>query len=84
MVKNNYVLQKMADLLDCEVYRPRITETTALGAAYMAGLHIGVFESLESLSSKWQLERTFSPEKNEQWREQQYKGWEKAIERTRS
>ena len=84
MVKNNYVLQKMADLLDCEVYRPRITETTALGAAYMAGLHIGVFESLESLSSKWQLERAFSPEKNEQWREQQYKGWEKAIERTRS
>lgn len=84
MVKNNYVLQKMADLLDCEVHRPHIAETTALGAAYVAGLQIGIFDSLESLNSRWQLDRSFSPLKDQQWRDQQYSGWQKAIARTRS
>jgi len=84
MVRNNYLLQKMSDLLDCEVHRPVITETTALGAAYMAGLQLGIFESLDSLSAKWQLDQTFSSQKDDPWRELQYCGWKKAIERTRS
>lgn len=84
MVRNNYLLQKMSDLLDCEVHRPVITETTALGAAYMAGLQLGIFESLDSLSAKWQLDQTFSSQKDDPWRELQYCGWKKAIKRTRS
>jgi glycerol kinase len=83
MANNNYLLQKLADILDCTVHRPVITETTALGAAYMAGLHIGLFESLEAISEKWQLDQTFTPAKDEAWRERQYRGWLDAIGRTR-
>lgn len=83
MARNDYVLQKLADLLNCEVHRPKITETTALGAAYVAGLQAGLFTSLEEIGSKWQLEQAFSPAKDEQWRERQYAGWLDAIRRTR-
>jgi glycerol kinase len=84
MVKNNYVLQKLADVLDAEVHRPEIIETTALGAAYMAGLQQGLFSSLEEISEKWQLQQAFKPAKDESWREQQYQGWQEAVARTRS
>ncbi|MDA1372415.1 MAG: glycerol kinase GlpK [Proteobacteria bacterium] len=83
MARNDYVLQKLADLLNCEVHRPRITETTALGAAYVAGLQAGLFASLEEIAGKWQLEQAFSPAKDEQWRERQYAGWLDAVSRTR-
>ena len=84
MAKNNYLLQKLADLLDCEVHRPVVAETTALGAAYIAGLQAGLFSSLEEIADKWQLDRSFNPQQSEQWRETQYRGWLDAIERTRS
>ena len=84
MVKNNYVLQKLADVLDAEVHRPEIIETTALGAAYMAGLQLGLFNSLEEISEKWQLQQAFKPAKDASWREQQYQGWQDAVARTRS
>ena len=84
MVKNNYVLQKLADVLDAEVHRPAITETTALGAAYMAGLHQGVFGSLDAIAAKWQLERAFTPQSNADWRSRQYAGWQDAVARIRS
>jgi glycerol kinase len=84
MVKNNYVLQKLADVLDAEVHRPEIIETTALGAAYMAGLQLGLFSSLEEISEKWQLQQAFKPAKDASWREQQYQGWQNAVARTRS
>ena len=84
MVKNNYVLQKLADVLDAEVHRPEIIETTALGAAYMAGLQLGLFSSLEEISEKWKLQQAFKPAKDASWREQQYQGWQDAVARTRS
>lgn len=84
MVENNYLLQKLADLLGAEVHRPVITETTALGAAYMAGLQKGLFNSLSEIGEKWQLDRAFSPVKDEAWRETRYKGWIDAVSRTRS
>ena len=84
MVKNNYVLQKLADVLDAEVHRPAITETTALGAAYMAGLHQGVFDSLDAIAAKWQLEHAFTPQSNADWRSRQYAGWQDAVARIRS
>lgn len=83
MVKNNYVLQKLADILNVEVHRPVITETTALGAAYMAGLKQGVFASLDEIASKWQLESNFIPGKSEEWRQERYAGWQDAVARTR-
>lgn len=84
MVKNNYVLQKLADVLGAEVHRPEIIETTALGAAYMAGLQQGLFNSLEEISEKWRLQQAFTPEKDASWRDQQYQGWQDAVARTRS
>jgi len=82
MANNNYLLQKLADVLNCEVHRPIITETTALGAAYVAGLHVGLFESLETISNKWQLERAYVPVKDDTWRDRQYNGWLDAVNRT--
>ena len=84
MANNNFVLQKLADLLDCEVHRPRVAETTALGAAYVAGLQAGLFSSLEEIAAQWQLDRSFQPQMGEQWRESQYRGWLDAVDRTRS
>ncbi|MCH7670963.1 MAG: glycerol kinase GlpK [Proteobacteria bacterium] len=84
MASNNYMLQKLADLLNCEVHRPVVAETTALGAAYVAGLQAGLFHSLEEIAGKWQLDRSFQPQMNEQWRESQYRGWLDAVDRTRS
>ncbi|MCG8412719.1 MAG: glycerol kinase GlpK [Pseudomonadales bacterium] len=83
MVRNNYVLQKLSDLLNVDVHRPVITETTALGAAYMAGLQQGIFSSLDEIADKWQLDRAFSPEKDDSWRTTQYDGWLDAVSRTR-
>lgn len=84
MANNNYVTQMLADLLDCEVQRPIITETTALGAAYIAGLQAGVFSSIDEITKKWQLDQAFKPAKDDAWRTAQYKGWKKAVERTKS
>ena len=84
MVKNNYLLQKLADVLDAEVHRPAITETTALGAAYMAGLHQGVFDSLDAIAAKWRLDRAFTPQSDEDWRSRQYAGWQDGVARIRS
>lgn len=83
MANNNYLMQKLADLLKLEVHRPLLTETTALGAAYVAGLQAGIFSSLESISEKWQLDRCFKTVKDDNWRETQYRGWLDAVSRTR-
>ena len=84
MANNNYVTQMLANLLDCEVQRPIITETTALGAAYIAGLQAGVFSSIDEITKKWQLDQAFKPAKDDTWRTAQYKGWKEAVERTKS
>jgi glycerol kinase len=84
MANNDYVLQKLSDLLNCKLHRPLLTETTALGAAYVAGLQEGLFSSLEEIAERWQLDRSFQPQQSEQWRDTQYRGWLAAIARTRS
>ncbi len=84
MVKNDFLVQRLADLLNCEVHRPTVAETTALGAAYVAGLQAGVFASLENITTHWQLQKNFVPEKQESWRETCYQGWLEAVRRTRS
>lgn len=84
MAANNFVVQKLADLLGCQVDRPRITETTALGAAYLAGLQSGIYSSLQDITELWQLERSFSPTRDKLWRDNQYARWLDAVSRTRS
>lgn len=79
---NNFLMQFQSDILGVNVERPSIIETTALGAAYLAGLAVG-FWSMEEISKKWQLERDFQPAMPEEKREKLYKGWQKAVERTK-
>jgi glycerol kinase len=84
MAANNFVMQRLADLLNCPVDRPQVTETTALGAACLAGLQCGLYTSTDEISQLWQLDRTFDPGQTEQWRQQQYQRWHDAVSRTRS
>jgi glycerol kinase len=83
MVSNDYMCQKLADILNVAVHRPVITETTALGAAYMAGLQQGLFSSLDEIARKWQLDKEYKPSQSEAWREKRYRGWQDAVARTR-
>ncbi|KAA3635776.1 MAG: glycerol kinase [Bacteroidetes bacterium] len=78
---NDLLMQFQADILDTEVERPKVVETTALGAAYLAGLSVN-YLSLEEIQKNWQLDRSFLPGKDDNWRDEKYRGWQKAIERT--
>ncbi len=78
---NNLLMQFQSDILGANVERPNIIETTALGAAYLAGLAVG-FWKLEEISQSWQLETTFSPTMSDENRDQLYSGWQKAVKRT--
>ena len=84
MVVNDWVVQQLADILRIPVDRPSITETTALGAAYLAGLQTGVFDSLQTLSKRWQLERRFETLMPESNSEALYQGWLEAVRRVRT
>ncbi len=84
MVKNNWLSQTLADILNVPVQRPMQTETTALGAAYLAGLQCGIYASLDDLTSNWQQEKAFSPTMQNEDREQAIAGWANAVKRTRS
>jgi len=79
MVVNNWLMQFLADLLEVEVQRPNCIETTALGAAYLAGLQAGVFESFEDISHRWQIDATFNPQMAKHQRQSLYEGWVKAV-----
>jgi glycerol kinase len=84
MAANNFVMQRLADLLACPVDRPQITETTALGVACLAGLECGLYASTDEISQLWLLDRSFTPSQPEQWRQQQYRRWQDAVHRTLS
>jgi len=76
---NNLLMQFQSNLLNCKVVRPVVTETTALGAAYLAGLAVGYWENMEAIQQQWQMERIFSPRMNEEKRNEVSYGWKKAI-----
>ena len=80
--RNNLLMQFQANLLGINVVRPKITETTALGAAYLAGLAVGFWENIDELRKQWQVERTFEPVKDSPEIEEAKKGWAEAIQRT--
>lgn len=81
MVANNWLMQFLADCLDIEVQRPQCIETSALGAAYLAGLQVGVYQSLDEISKLWEMRAAFKPSMQADKREQLYQGWKKAVER---
>jgi len=78
-VKNNLLMQMQADILGTPVVRPVVSETTALGAAYAAGLATGLWKSIEELREHWKADRHFDPIWSDETREISCKGWEKAI-----
>ncbi|MBS3682091.1 glycerol kinase GlpK [Ornithinibacillus massiliensis] len=81
-VKNDFLMQFQSDILNVPVERPFIKETTALGAAYLAGLAVGFWESKEEIASQWNYDIVFEPQMEESKRENLYKGWKKAVQAT--
>ena len=80
---NDALLSFQADILDVPVERPAVTETTALGAAYLAGLAVGFWEGLDEIEANWALDRRFEPSMAPDRRERMLRGWHRAVERTR-
>ncbi|MBS4538660.1 glycerol kinase GlpK [Clostridium sp. D2Q-11] len=81
-VANNFLMQFQSDILGVPVERPEITETTALGAAYLAGLAVGFWKNKNEIAEKWKVDKTFTANMNDDNREKYYKGWKKAIKRS--
>jgi glycerol kinase len=79
---NDLLMQFQSNILDTKVLRPIITETTALGAAYLAGLATGYWDNIETIQQQWQIEKTFEPSMKEEKRNELTKGWEKAVAAT--
>ncbi len=84
MVVNDWVVQRLADMLQTTVDRPQVVETTALGAAYLAGLQAGVYGSLDEIARMWACEKAFEPNMPASRANERYSGWKKAVERVRS
>lgn len=78
-VKNDFLMQFQSDILDVPVERPEVNETTALGAAYLAGLAVGFWKSLDDISNNWNLDKRFDMNMEEAQREELYAGWKKAV-----
>ena len=81
-VKNNFLMQFQSDILGKIVERPEVNETTALGAAYLAGLAVGFWKDKEEISRNWNIDKTFSADMTEETRQKLYEGWTKAIKAT--
>jgi len=82
-VVNNLLMQFQADILGVPVQRPRVAETTALGAAYLAGLAVGFWSDAREVAEQWAIDRTFEPQMSADQRESLYAGWKRAVERSR-
>jgi glycerol kinase len=82
MVASDWTMQRLSDLLNAPVDRPKILETTALGAAYLAGKYIGLYPDLNEFSERWALQQRFTPKLGEEERENKYTGWKDAVSRT--
>ena len=81
-VKNNFIMQFQADILGCDVLRPKVVETTALGAAYLAGLAVGFWQTRKEILNHFEVERVFKPEMSKDLRDEKYRGWKKAVKRS--
>jgi glycerol kinase len=82
MTRNDALMQFQADILDIPVVRPRVVETTALGAAYAAGLAVGVWADRDELRAQWQEDRRFEPRMDADERARRYRQWKKAVSKS--
>ena len=76
---NNFLMQTQADIINAPVNRPCCVETTAMGAAYLAGLAVGYWSDKEEVLKNWAIDRIFEPKISEEEREKKLKGWKKAV-----
>jgi glycerol kinase len=76
---NNYMMQTQSDIINCEVKRPTCIETTAMGASYLAGLAVGYWGSKEDVLKNWAIDRTFTPNIEDDKRTEMVNGWKKAV-----
>lgn len=83
-VVNNFLMPFQADMLNVEVHRPKTIETTALGAAYLAGLAVGFWKDKAEILERWRVDRIFEPSMEEEKRERLYQGWKKAVGRSKN
>lgn len=81
---NDFLMQFQADILDVEIKRPEVVETTALGASYLAGLGVGFYNNIDELRENFKLDKTFKPQIGSMHREKLYKQWKKAVKRSQS
>jgi glycerol kinase len=79
---NNLLMQFQSDILNTKVLRPKVTETTALGAAYLAGLAVGYWDSIDDIQQQWQIDNVFEPTMNDEQRDDLSEGWKKAVDTT--
>lgn len=79
---NNHLMQFQSDILNSKVVRPKITETTAMGAAYLAGLAVGYWNDVEEIQHQWQVDRVFEPQMEEEKRVSLVSGWQRAVNAT--
>jgi glycerol kinase len=82
MVSNDLLMQFQADILDRPVVRPAVQETTALGAAYAAGLAVGFFKDIDDLRARWSVDHTWNPQMESARRQELYAFWKKAVTRS--
>jgi glycerol kinase len=82
MVANELLMQFQSDILDAPVVRPKMTETTALGAAYAAGLAVGYWANVDDLRANWGIDKTWEPKMTAEVRDHHYKSWKKAVQRS--
>jgi glycerol kinase len=76
---NNQLMQFQSDILNCKVVRPTVTETTALGAAYLAGLAVSYWKNIDEIQQQWQIDKTFEPDMKKDKRNSLIKGWQRAV-----
>jgi glycerol kinase len=81
-VKNNFLCQLQSDIIQTEIARPEVDETTALGSAYAAGLAVGYWDTINELRSNWQVDRSFEPEMEAEDADAMYDRWDDAVERS--
>jgi glycerol kinase len=81
---NDLAMQFQSDMLQVPVQRPQVVETTALGAAYLAGLAVGYWESQDQIAANWRLDRTYTPQMSVAHRDRLYRGWQEAVHRSRA
>ncbi|MDQ6832555.1 MAG: FGGY-family carbohydrate kinase, partial [Chloroflexota bacterium] len=84
MVRNDFLMQFQADMLGVPVQRPQVTETTALGAAYLAGLAVSYWRDQDEIAANWTVDRTYEPRMPDEERARLYEGWQAAVRKARA